>query len=92
MLRTAIAIAVAAGSIALASGSANACSVRGNYCGQPDWAASAFEGPTGKSVKGQIKLEHLRTGHYHGPAHVYVAKKIYVPTTIYVKKHVYRTY
>ena len=42
----AIAGGVAASSLTFAP-SAQACSIRGNYCGYPSWAANTFEGRYG---------------------------------------------
>ncbi len=39
-------LAAAAGIVALAP-TADACSIRGQYCGHPSWAANVFEGRYG---------------------------------------------
>ena len=91
MLRSMLAIAaVAAGTLAFANTGAHACNVKGQYCGQPQWAANAFSGPYAQQPKGAIKLEN----YYYG-RHKYSYKKAYKPhyvvKKVYVKKY-YKAY
>lgn len=55
-MRTVIlAIAFATGLVAIVpADQAQACSIRGNFCGYPSWAANAFEGRFG--YKGDPRL------------------------------------
>lgn len=46
-MRNAAIILAALGGLAAFSGNASACSIRGQYCGYPSWAANAFEGRFG---------------------------------------------
>jgi hypothetical protein len=39
---------------------AEACSLRGQYCSYPAWAANAFEGPTGRAPRFAILPSHNR--------------------------------
>ena len=48
MRAIAIVLAIVGGvGAASMAGRAEACSIRGNYCGYPSWAANAFEGRFG---------------------------------------------
>lgn len=53
VLPVAVAVGLAAASLGIA-GRAEACSIRGNYCGYPSWAANTFEGRFG--YKGDPRL------------------------------------
>lgn len=46
-MRTLLASLVAAAALTASVSQADACSIRGKYCGYPLWAANAFEGPSG---------------------------------------------
>ncbi len=85
-MRSIIALALAAGTLALATTGASACNARGQYCGQPQWAANAFSGPYAQQPKGAIKLED-----YHHGRHKYSFKRVYEPhyvvKKVYVKKY-----
>jgi len=46
-MRIFIAASLVAAGLVASSTAADACSIRGRYCGYPLWAANAFEGPFG---------------------------------------------
>lgn len=46
-MRTALLILAVAASVTTVTANAEACSIRGRFCGYPSWAANAFEGPQG---------------------------------------------
>jgi hypothetical protein len=52
-----ILLAIAGGLVAFAH-PADACSIRGNYCGYPSWAANAFEGRFGFKGNPRILTEY----------------------------------
>lgn len=85
-MRSILAILAAAGGFAFLTADAHACSARGTFCGHPEWAANAFEGPRGSHAKGQINLKHLHHGSSYGyayaPRYEYGYKPVY-----HVKKH-----
>lgn len=69
-MRSLIALVVAAGSFAVLTAEAQACSARGTFCGHPAWAANAFEGPRGSHAKGIIDL---KKHHYYKPSYGYAS-------------------
>lgn len=46
-MRAIMIVLATAGSLAAITANAEACSIRGGYCGYPSWAANAFEGRFG---------------------------------------------
>ncbi|MGE3915482.1 MAG: hypothetical protein AB7F78_07255 [Hyphomicrobiaceae bacterium] len=46
-MRLTVLALVAVSTLAVWPTAAGACSIRGQYCGYPSWAANAFEGPYG---------------------------------------------
>jgi hypothetical protein len=88
-MRSILALVAVAGGLAFAStGSAHACNARGEFCGQPHWAANAFSGPYGRSPKSAVRLEDY---HYGKPRHVYHRGYHYQPRYI-VKKVIVKKY
>lgn len=84
-MRTLIALLAAVGGFTVLAADANACSSRGTFCGHPDWAANAFEGPRGSHAKGQVQLGHHGHAAY---AYAHADKPVYNGPTVYVvKKH-----
>ena len=46
-MRTALILLALAGGLSATAPQAQACSIRGQHCGYPSWAANAFEGRFG---------------------------------------------
>lgn len=87
-MRSLIALVVAAGSFAVLTVEAHACSARGTYCGYPAWAANAFEGPRGSHAKGMVDL---KSHHYDRPSYGYGTSTGYKPA-YRAKKHGHNKY
>ena len=77
-----LALVVVAGSLAAVSTTpAAACSIRGQYCGYPAWAANAFEHPRGRVILGSgpnlptidgrpyVERPRHHSRHYHHRRH-----------------------
>ena len=87
-MRSLLAILAAAGGFALLTADAHACSARGTYCGHPEWAANAFEGPRGSHAKGQVNLKHYHYSYGYAYEPKYGHKPVYHGKKYYgYKKH-----
>jgi hypothetical protein len=55
------------------SAPADACSIRGQWCGYPYWAANAFEAPRDRVQEGALPVRPIIRQGYYG----YVAPEVY---------------
>jgi hypothetical protein len=80
-MRQFVLMLAAAGAFVALAPSAEACSIRGQYCGHPSWAANVFEGRYG--FKGNPAI---LTDHYvgHPPRKV---RRVYVEKPSHGRKH-----
>ena len=72
-MRAVLAAAVLVGSLAATATPADACSIRGRWCGYPLWAANAFEDPEGRVNPGSAPVlnDIGRERRYYGPPRRY---------------------